>query len=257
MNSHSKTHEHRRTKARKCPWLLQTLFSQISNMKKALDKIFGKKKKKEPEAPPPDMEEVSGRMDARMSTMQDKIKKLDQELAVLKRQIKKASGAAKMRLKKRAMMVLKRRKMIDAQYGQVMNQSFNIEQTSHAIRTAQDTKEHIAAMKGARDELQKFNKELNLDEVEDLYDDMDDVLMDQEEVQEIMGRSFGNVEDVDEDELMDELDGLDSDIEEDIGEDMPSYIPEAGTTPLPAGGGTTEPAAAETDDFGLPIPVGR
>merc|ERR1712196_38937 len=117
-------------------------------------------------------------MDARMSNFQEKIKAIDQELHTLKRQIKKASGASKARLKKRAMMVLKRRKMLDAQYGQVMSQSFNIEQTSHAIRNAMDTKEHIAAMKGARDELKKFNKEMNLDEVEDLYDDMDDILMD-------------------------------------------------------------------------------
>ena len=229
---------------------------KASTMKKALDKIFGKKKKKEPVAPPPDMEEVSGRMDARMGTLQDKIKQLDQELAVLKRQIKKSSGASKQRLKKRAMMVLKRRKMIDQQYGQVMNQSFNIEQTSHAIRNAMDTKEHIAAMKGARDELQKFQKEMDLNEVEDLYDDMDEVLMDQEEVQEIMGRNFGNVEEIDEDELMDELDGLDSDIEEDLGDEV--YMPEAGNTPLPAGQATAATAtAAETDDFGLPIPVSR
>jgi charged multivesicular body protein 5 len=224
-------------------------------MKQALDKIFGRKKKEEPKAPPPDMEEVSGRMDARMGTLQEKIKAMDLELAGLKKQIKRASGAAKVRLKKRAMMVLKRRKMIDAQYGQVLNQSFNIEQTSNAIRNALDTKEHIAAMKGARDELKKFSAEMNLDEVEDLYDDMDEVLMDQEEVQEIMGRNFGNVEEVDEDELMDELEGLDSDLEDEVGESDMGFIPEANTTPLPAGGGG-EAVPAETDDFGLPVPVG-
>lgn len=85
------------------------------------------------------------------------------------------------------------------------------------------------------------------------YDDMDDILMDQEEVQEIMGRNFGNVEDVDEDELMDELEGLDSDIEEGIEDDMPAYIPEANTTPLPTG----DAAPAERDEYGLPVPVGR
>eukprot|EP00750_Incisomonas_marina_P025542 INCI5550.1.p1 GENE.INCI5550.1~~INCI5550.1.p1 ORF type:complete len:223 (-),score=75.98 INCI5550.1:128-796(-) len=222
-------------------------------MKKALDKIFGKKKKKEPEAPPPDMDEVAGRMDARMGGLQDKIKAIDRELIDLKKQIKRSKGAAKVRLKKRAAMVMKRRKMLDAQYGQVMNQSFNIEQTSHAIRSAKDTKEHISAMKGARDELKKWNEELNLDEVEDLYDDMDEILIEQEEVQEIMGRNFGNVEEVDSDELMEELEGLDSDIEDEV-EDV-NYMPEAGQQPLPSGQATA--ATAETDDFGLPVPVGR
>ena len=223
-------------------------------MKKALNKIFGKKKKKAPEVPPPDMDEVAGRMDARMEGLQGKIKAIDRELVDLKKQIKRAKGAAKVRLKRKAMTVMKRRKMLDAQYGQVMNQSFNIEQTSHAVRSAKDTKEHIAAMKGARDELKKFNEELNLDEVEDLYDDMDEILVEQEEVQEIMGRNFGNVEEVDSDELMEELEGLDSDLEDDIEEDV-GYIPEAGQAPLPAG--QPAAAAAETDDFGLPVPVGR
>jgi charged multivesicular body protein 5 len=223
-------------------------------MQKALDKIFGKKKKKEPEAPPPDMEEVAGRMDSRMEGIQGKIKGTDRELMDLKKQIMRAKGAEKVRLKKRAAMVMKRRKMYDAQYGQVMNQSFNIEQTSHAIRSAKDTKEHVAAMKGARDELKKFGEELNLDEVEDLYDDMDEILVEQEEVQEIMGRNFGNVEDVDSDELMEELEGLGSDLEDDVEEDV-GYIPEAGRAPLPAGQPTA--ATAETDDFGLPVPVGR
>lgn len=223
-------------------------------MKKALNKIFGKKKKKEEEPPPPDMDVVSGRMDARMSTLQDKIKKMDQELFQLKRQMKRAKGATKQRLMTRAKMVLKRRKMLDQQYGVVMNQSFNIEQTTFAIQSAKDTKEHVAAMKGARDELQKFSKDLNLNEVEDLYDDMDDILMDQEEVQEIMGRNFGNVEEVDEDELLEELEGLDDDLEADMEDEMPSYLPEAGSQPLPAGQ-TAMPA--ESDQFGLPVPVGQ
>ena len=38
-----------------------------------MNRFFGKKKKKEPEAPPPDMEEVAGRMDARMGSIQDKV----------------------------------------------------------------------------------------------------------------------------------------------------------------------------------------
>ena len=38
-----------------------------------MNRFFGKKKKKEAEAPPPDMEEVAGRMDARMGSIQDKV----------------------------------------------------------------------------------------------------------------------------------------------------------------------------------------
>jgi len=49
-----------------------------------------------------------------------------------------------------------------------------------------------------------------MDAVEDLMDDMQDMMADQEEINEMMGRNFG-VE-FDEGELMDELNELDEEI---------------------------------------------
>jgi charged multivesicular body protein 5 len=49
-----------------------------------------------------------------------------------------------------------------------------------------------------------------MDQLEDLYDDMADLMADQEEIQEIMTRSY-NVE-YDESELMNELNELDEEI---------------------------------------------
>ena len=66
----------------------------------------------------------------------------------------------------------------------------------------------------------------DFDQVEDLFDDMADMMADQEDIQEMMGRNFG-VE-YDEADLMDELNELDEEI---IGEQLneglglPSYIP--------------------------------
>ena len=56
-----------------------------------------------------------------------------------------------------------------------------------------------------------------------MFDDMADLMADQEEIQEMMGRNFG-VE-YDEDELMGELQELDAEI---MDEEMslPSYIPQ-------------------------------
>ena len=49
-----------------------------------------------------------------------------------------------------------------------------------------------------------------MDEVDELFDDMQEMMEDQEEIQEMMGRNFG-VE-FDEDELMGELNELDEEI---------------------------------------------
>ena len=69
-------------------------------------------------------------------------------------------------------------------------------------------------------------KKLDLDKMEDLYDDLADLMADQEEIQEIMTRSY-QVE-YNESELMDELNELDEDIVNEQlndGLDVPSYVP--------------------------------
>ena len=62
------------------------------------------------------------------------------------------------------------------------------------------------ANKVQKEQMAKFD----MDEVEDLFDDMADMMADQEDIQEMMGRNFG-VE-YDEADLMDELNELDEEI---------------------------------------------
>lgn len=69
-------------------------------------------------------------------------------------------------------------------------------------------------------------KKLDMNKMEDLFDDLQDMMADQEEIQEIMSRSYA-VE-YDESELMDELNELDEEIvNEQLGEgfSVPSYVP--------------------------------
>lgn len=75
-------------------------------------------------------------------------------------------------------------------------------------------------------------KKLDLDKMEDLYDDLADLMADQDEIQEIMTRSY-QVE-YNESELMDELNELDEDIVNEQlndGLDVPSYVPSAQKDP--------------------------
>ncbi len=84
----------------------------------------------------------------------------------------------------------------------------------------------MTALKAATAVQQQEMKKLNMDEMEDLFDDLADMMADQEEIQEVMGRSY-NVE-YDESELMNELAELDEDIvNEQLGDgfNVPSYVP--------------------------------
>lgn len=75
---------------------------------------------------------------------------------------------------------------------------------------------------------------LSLWRSQDLHDQLSDLMFDAEEVQEVMGRSYGVPEAVDEDDLMAELGGLEDEVAlENEGESSggPSYLEAAAGAP--------------------------
>ena len=69
--------------------------------------------------------------------------------------------------------------------GKAMNRSID------AGARLKDTADTVVAMKMANKELKKQFKEIKIDQIEDLQDDMADLLEQAEEVQSAMGRSYG------------------------------------------------------------------
>lgn len=75
-------------------------------------------------------------MDSRADSVEKKIGKLDQELAKYKDQMKKMrDGPAKNAVKQKALRVLKQKRMYESQRDQLMQQSFNMEQSNMTIQT--------------------------------------------------------------------------------------------------------------------------
>jgi charged multivesicular body protein 5 len=144
-------------------------------------RVFGKKKA---EAPAPSLDQASNGLGGRITTMDTKIESLEKELKVYKDKIKKASTpAAKKQLQKRAMEVLKRKRMYEQQRDAASGQQFNIEQTSFGLESAKASIETVAAMKQANKELKRtLKKDLDIDEVDDLADDMAELMEDFNEV---------------------------------------------------------------------------
>ena len=122
--------------------------------------------------------------------------------------------------------------MYDQQLGHVMNQQFNIDQVAFAQESVQDTINTVAALKEANIAQKEQMKNLDMDQMEELFDDMADMMADMEEVQECMGRAYNC--DFEEGELLGELEELDEELaaeqlNEGLG--MPSYIPNAQAQP--------------------------
>eukprot|EP00891_Asterochloris_glomerata_P004728 jgi/Astpho2/4728/Aster-00282 len=228
-----------------------------------MNRIFGKRKEK---APDPTLDEANDRMDKRGTVLQEKIRKLDEQLKGHREQIKRCRpGPAQEAAKRRALQVgfvshpvLKSKRMYENQLGALTNQQFNVEQTNFALQSMQDNVQTVRAMQAAGKQLkQNFKQpELNINKIENMQDDMADLMLHlkapaervvghlrclqdrNQEIQDVLGQNFGVPDDIDEDELMGELDALEDDMatELDAGPGgVPSYMQVgAATTSVPA-----------------------
>ncbi|XP_076955446.1 vacuolar protein sorting-associated protein 60.2-like isoform X1 [Bidens hawaiensis] len=254
-----------------------------------MKKVFGIKKDK---APAPTLNEASDRINKRGESVDEKIKRLDGELAKYKEQIKRTRpGPAQEAVKARAMRILKQKRMYEGQRDMLYNQTFNLDQVAFAsegIKDAQQTEvvqsmqggaffvlwvevaaylHEMSALKTANKELKGMMKTVKIQEIDNLQDDMMDLMEVSNEIQESLGRSYNVPDDIDEEDLMGELDALEADMGlETEGEGVPSYLqpdnePDYEELNLPsAPTGHAIPARKVNnhveDEFGLP-PVPR
>ncbi|XP_057789250.1 vacuolar protein sorting-associated protein 60.1-like isoform X1 [Salvia miltiorrhiza] len=231
-----------------------------------MKRVFGAKKDKEP---PPSVQDASDRITKRGDNVEEKIKKLDAELARYKEQIKKTRpGPAQEAVKARAMRVLKQKRMYEGQRDMLYNQTFNLDQVSFAAEGIKDAQQTMSALKSANKDLKGMMKTVKIDDIDSLQDEMMDLMDVSSEIQESLGRSYNLPDDIDEDELLGELDALEADMGFESEGGMPSYLqpdkesdldgelsfPSAptGHAPMPAGRANMQ---AE-DELGLPAVPG-
>mmetsp|Transcript_20480 Transcript_20480/g.28191 ORF Transcript_20480/g.28191 Transcript_20480/m.28191 type:complete len:229 (+) Transcript_20480:8-694(+) len=174
-----------------------------------MHRLFGKPRAAAP--PGPSLGDASTNISGKINELDTKIKGLDDEMRRYKEQLKKTPNNAT--VKKRALDALKRKRMYENQRDQMANQQFNLDQTAFAIETVKNTQVTVAAMKDASKVLKKEQKKINLADLEDMQDDMEDLLEDVGEINEILGRSYGCPEGVDEEDLDAELACLEDEFE--------------------------------------------
>eukprot|EP00898_Chlorokybus_atmophyticus_P008982 jgi/Chlat1/9085/Chrsp96S08366 len=209
-----------------------------------MKRLFGAAKEK---APPPSLEDANSSLGSRGDTVDDKartVRKLDAQLAQYREQIKRTRpGPAQEAVKRRAMQVLKQKRLYEGQREQLYNQQFGLEQVAFAQQTMKDSQQQLTAMKAAAKDLKGYQKTMNINKIEAMQDEMYDLVDYANEMNDVMGRSYGVPEDIDEDELLGELDALETDMISDsaAAEDVPSYL-------------QPEP---QVDDFGLPVVPNR
>merc|ERR1711941_78528 len=225
------------------------LISRVSSRtyRDAMNRIFGKKDK----TPAPTLGDAVERLDGRVSSLDKKIEMLDKELLKYKQQVQKMRpGPGKNMVKQKAMRILKQKKAYEQQRDSVQQQSFNMDQTSYAIQSMKDTQQTLVAMKAGAKEMKKEFKKMDIGKVEDIQDELEDMMEEANEIQEVLGRSYG-VPEIDEDDLEAELDALGDEM---LLDDDTSYLDTNPTMPeIPSTTPGNTNSNTEVDEFGLPI----
>ncbi|KAJ8440730.1 hypothetical protein Cgig2_005461 [Carnegiea gigantea] len=226
-----------------------------------MQRIFGVKKQKDPA---PSIQDASDRINKRGENVDEKIKKLDTELARYREQIKKTRpGPAQEAVKARAMRALKQKRMYEGQRDMLYNQTFNLDQVAFAAEGIKDAQQTMSALKAANQGLKGMMRSVKVHEIDNLQDEMLDLVDMSNEIQETLGRSYNVPEDIDEEDLMGELDALEQDMESES-QGVPSYLQpdkkpdmeeELNLPSAPAGPAVGPPERANVqhaDEMGLP-----
>jgi len=229
-----------------------------------MKRVFGTKSATA-KAPAVTIEDANSNMETRGNTLDAKIDKLDQQLVKLREQISRTRpGPAQEATKRRALQILKQKRLYESQREQLYSQQFNLDQVAFTTESVKETVTTVQALKAAKKDLTKAMKakEFNIDKIDKLQDEMMDLMDRQKEIQESLGQSY-DVPDVDEDELMDELNALDYELATETTaadkEGVPSYLQETPEPALPAAPtiGGNQPVAVQeeteaVDVYGLP-----
>ncbi|KAG1752569.1 Snf7 family [Suillus paluster] len=190
-----------------------------------MNRIFGSSSSKKPK---PTLQDAINSTDARIASVEVKIKKLDGELMRYKEQMSKLrNGPGKNAIQQRAMRVLQQKKLYEGQLNQLQQQTFNMESAALTTDNLRNTMATVDAMKLANKEMRKQYGKIDIDKIENMHYDMEELLEQANEIQESLGRSYAVPDEIDEADLEAELDALQLEEEE----EGPSYLSDLNKVP--------------------------
>lgn len=190
-----------------------------------MNRIFGSSSTKKPK---PTLQDAINATDARVASVEVKIRKLDGELLRYKEQMSKLrSGPGKNAIQQRALRVLQQKKLYEGQLNQLQQQTFNMESAALTTDNLRNTMATVDAMKMANKEMRKQYGKIDIDKIENMHYDMEELLEQANEIQESLGRSYAVPDEIDEADLEAELDALQLEEEE----EGPSYLADLNKVP--------------------------
>lgn len=139
---------------------------------------------------------------------------INKKVVFLEKQIQKLENEAKELIKRktgsnrqRALGKLKLKKLKEKELSNLMGMQYNLSVQQNALETASMNTLVVASMQTANNAFKKIKKDINIDDVDELVEDLNEQHDLMEEVSNALGEPLFNT-DLDEDELLAELDEL-------------------------------------------------
>ncbi|CAD8112664.1 unnamed protein product [Paramecium sonneborni] len=186
-----------------------------------MNRLFGTSKQEPPKQQPPppqnpqqpkviDLTEQQKRSEAKVKELTEQIQELDKQIAEQYHKAKNSKGVQQTTAKSRAVMLLKRKKMLEQQLGQMLNNQMTLDQVAFTKENIQNTLEMAQAMQQVVAVQKEAFKEIDMDKLDDLMDDMEDMKFETDYMNEMMNRNYGC--DIDESELDREMAEIENDM---------------------------------------------
>lgn len=160
-----------------------------------------------------------------MQKLNDTEEMLSKKAEVLEKQIAEQLLLAKQygtKDKRRALQALKKKKRLEANLTQVDNTLTTLEFQRDTLASARSNGEVLAAMKAGSSAIKQTHKELNVEKVDDVMDEIQEQHDIAQEINEAIARPMMGADEYDEDDLLAELEDMEQ-------EELDAKLMDAGT----------------------------
>merc|ERR1719411_2276041 len=111
---------------------------------------------------------------------------------------------------------LKKKKMLEKQLEGLQAKKLNLETQIMALESASTNKAVFDATVAGKNAMKQANAQMSVEKVDDIVDDLNDAMDEMAEVDDALAQPMG--QNFDDDDLLAELDALDPEEEEDVGD---------------------------------------
>jgi len=169
-------------------------------------RLFGGKKKEKPADP----EEALNTINKLRGTLDDMDKRQKVLEAKARNELETAKEKNRQKDKRGALYSLKKKKMYEAEVAKLDAAKMNLEQQIFMIEGAHTNVSVFESMRAAQTTITNQHRNITVDQVDELRDQMEEHQQLQDEISEALTQPMGNLANMDDDDLMDELNQLEA-----------------------------------------------